>query len=96
MIGFGAWWRTGAKPMNGRVLRGIVRGKSIEVYEDVGFSDGEAVELVVRRVSPHDQRPGEGILRTEGALADDAEWDAIMDEIQRSRKQERRPQWEDA
>jgi hypothetical protein len=27
------------------------------------------------------------------ALADDTEWDAIMQEIQHSRKQERRPQW---
>jgi hypothetical protein len=35
-------------------------------------------------------------LRTEGALATDTEWDAIMDEVHRSRKLERRPQMEDA
>jgi hypothetical protein len=29
---------------------------------------------------------GEGILRTAGALADDPEWDTIMEKIQRGRK----------
>jgi hypothetical protein len=36
--------------------------------------------------------PGEGFLRTEGALADDPEWDSIMEEIHQARKVERRPQ----
>ena len=39
--------------------------------------------------------PGEGIRRTEGALADDSEWDAIMEEIHQDRRQERRPQTEE-
>jgi hypothetical protein len=30
-----------------RVLRGIVHGKIIEVTEDLGMSDGQAVELIV-------------------------------------------------
>ena len=29
---------------------------------------------------------------TEGALADDTEWDAIMEEIHQARKADRRPQ----
>jgi hypothetical protein len=38
------------------------------------------------------RQPGEGFLRTEGALADDTEWDGIMEEIYRARKIERRSQ----
>jgi hypothetical protein len=30
-----------------KVLRGIVRGKTIEVTEDLGMSDGQAVDLLV-------------------------------------------------
>ena len=82
--------------MSHKVLRGVFHGNVIELEDDAGISDGERVEVVVRRIVPQGRQPGEGFLRTEGALADDSEWDAIMDEIQRSRKQERRPQWEDA
>ena len=31
------------------------------------------------------RKPGEGFLRTEGALADDKEWDAIIAEIYQER-----------
>ena len=40
--------------------------------------------------------PGEGFLRTEGALADDPHWDSIMEEVQQARKIERRRQAEGA
>ena len=30
-----------------RVVRGVVRGKTIEVREDLGMLDGQAVELIV-------------------------------------------------
>lgn len=30
-----------------KVLHGVVRGKTIEVTEDLGMSDGQAVELIV-------------------------------------------------
>ena len=82
--------------MSQKVLRGVVHGNVIELEDDAGISDGEQVEVVVRRVVPQSRQPGECLQRTEGALADDSEWDAIMEEIQQSRKQERRPQWEDA
>jgi len=82
--------------MSNKVLRGVVRGNVIELKDDAGISDGEQVEVIVRRVVPQGRQPGEGFLRTEGALAEDSEWDAIMDEIQQARRQERRPQWEDA
>ena len=75
-----------------RVVHGVVHGKTIALEEDPGLADGQVVELTIRAVVPPTSRqPGEGFLRTEGALADDTEWDAIMEEIYQSRKQERRP-----
>jgi hypothetical protein len=56
------------------------------------FGEGAEVEIQVRAIRPT-RKPGEGFLRTEGALADDTEWDAIMEEVQQARKLERRPQW---
>jgi hypothetical protein len=38
------------------------------------------------------KKSGEGILRTAEALAKDPYWDAIMEQIQRSRRVELRPQ----
>ncbi len=74
-----------------KIIQGKVRGRTIELTEDLGLCDGQEVEVVVRPVTLSPERkPGEGFLRTEGALADDPYWDAIMDEIHRSRKLERR------
>ena len=76
-----------------RTIHGVVRGKTIAVEEDLGLAEGQAVELTICTVplpSTADRQPGEGFLRTEGALADDTEWDGIMEEIYRARKQERR------
>jgi hypothetical protein len=82
--------------MTNKVLRGTVHGNIIELEDDAGISDGEQVEIIVRRVTPHGGQLGEGLLRTQGALANDSEWDSIMEKIQQSRKQERRHQLEDA
>jgi hypothetical protein len=43
------------------------------------------------RKLPAIQTWGEGIKRCAGALADDPEWDAIMEEVHQGRKLERRP-----
>jgi hypothetical protein len=68
-----------------RTVHGVVHGKTIEVDEDLGVAEGQAVEVQVKVV--HASKPwGEGILRTAGALADDPEWDAIMEEIHQARK----------
>jgi hypothetical protein len=82
--------------MSNKVLRETVHGNIIELEDDAGISDGQQVEIIVRRVTPQSSQHGEGLLRTEGALADDSEWDAIMEKIQQSRKQERRSQLDDA
>ena len=79
-----------------RVFRGIVHGNTIELHDKIDLADGERVEIFLRRVLSPDDRSGEGLLRTEGALADDPDWDTIMDEVHQLRKLERRPQWGDA
>jgi hypothetical protein len=75
-----------------KTLHGKVHGRMIELDEDVGVADGQEVEVQVKLVLAPTLKTGEGFVRTEGALADDAEWDNIMDEIHEARKDERRPQ----
>jgi hypothetical protein len=74
-------------------LHGIIHGNRIELNDPPHFADGVEVEVVIHPTKPKRQ-PGEGFLRTEGALADDTEWDTIMEEVQQSRKLERTSQWE--
>jgi hypothetical protein len=74
-----------------KTIHGKVHGKTIELDEDLGVADGQEVEVQVRVIPKTARKPGEGLLRTEGALADDTEWDAIMEEIYQARKLERRP-----
>jgi hypothetical protein len=66
----------------------VIHGRTIELTEDLGLAEGQEVELTVR-TSPLPRR-GAGLLRTEGVLADDPHWDAIMDEIYQERKNETR------
>ena len=74
-----------------RVIHGKVRGKLIELDEDLGLAEGQEVEVTVRPISSGASRqPGEGLLRTEGALADDPYWDAIMEQIYQERKNDTR------
>lgn len=72
-----------------KTLHGIVHGRTIELMEDPGIAEGQNVELQLRIAGDAQREPGEGFLRSEGALADDAEWDAIMEEIHLGRKLER-------
>jgi hypothetical protein len=76
-----------------KTIHGKVHGKIIELEEDLGVAEGQEVEVQVKVVPPT-RKWGGGILRTAGALADDTEWDAIMEEIYKARKVERRPQGE--
>jgi hypothetical protein len=74
-----------------RVLHGIVHGRTIALEDDLGLAEGQVVELTIRKiVPPTGRQPGEGLLRTEGALADDPHWDAIMEEVYQDRKSESR------
>lgn len=74
-----------------KVLHGKIHGKTIELGEDPGLGDGQDVEVSVRTIPPGQARnTGDGLLRTEGALADDPYWDQIMDDIYQERKTDTR------
>ena len=75
-----------------RALHGKVHGKTIELDEDLGMAEGQEVEVRVKVLRKSDRKPGDGFLRTEGALADDTEWDGIMEEIYQARKHDRQPE----
>ncbi len=76
-----------------RVLHGVVHGKTIELSESAGVADGQEVEVVVRFSMP--SRPwGEGIRNSAGGWS--GQWteedDRILEQIQRDRKRETRPE----
>jgi hypothetical protein len=77
-----------------KTVRGKVHGRTIELDEDLGMVEGQEVEVRLRIIQPV-RKWGEGILRSAGALADDPEWDTIMEQIYQDRELERRPQMED-
>jgi hypothetical protein len=75
-----------------RIVSGTVHGNTIELDEDLGIAEGQAVEVQVKLVPLKKKKEwGEGILRTAGALAGDPEWDAAMEEVYQARKQDRPP-----
>jgi len=76
-----------------RILHVRVRGRTIELDEDPGVAEGQEVEVRIE-VTERRREPGEGILRTAGALADDPYWDAIMEEVHQGRRRESRSQVE--
>ena len=85
--------KAGDSPMT-RTVHGVIRGKTIELDEDLGLAEGQDVEIILK--TARTQRTwGEGILRTAGALADDPYWDDIMEQIHQDRKRDRQPQMED-
>jgi hypothetical protein len=74
-----------------KLIHGTIRGRTIELTEDLGLAEGQEVEVSVRTVPEAPTRkPGEGLLRTEGSLADDSDWDGIMEEVHRERKNDSR------
>jgi hypothetical protein len=69
-------------------LKGIVRGKTIELEQATGLPDGQSVSVVVRPVPPPQR--GDGLRRAFGSWADDAEGlDAFLDQMRRDRDQQR-------
>lgn len=73
------------------IIHGRIFGRTIELTEDLGLTEGQEVDVSVRVVPPSPVRKaGDGFLRTEGALAEDPYWDAIMEEIHRERQDDSR------
>jgi hypothetical protein len=77
-----------------RTIQGTAHGNTIQLNEDLGLAEGQQIEVRVT-VLPSPRVWGEGLRRCAGALADDPEWDAIMNEVHESRKLERRPMAEE-
>ncbi len=82
-----------------KIVRGKVRGKTIELDEDPGVIDGQDVEVRLTMINPTKKLPGpprewtaSGTSPTAGILADvcDEEDDRILEEIHRDRKRETR------
>ena len=72
-------------------FRGVVHGRIIELDEEVGLPDGQAVSVSVQPVG-RQLAPGEGIRRSAGAWADDAEeLDKYLEWIRQQRKTSRPP-----
>jgi hypothetical protein len=78
-----------------KTLHGKAHGRTIELDEELGFSEGQEVEVQVKPLSKAKQW-GEGILRSAGGWADYPEMDAIMEHIYQARKLDRRPQMENS
>lgn len=67
--------------------RAIVHGRTLELLSDPGLPDGQEVDV---QISPTPaKKTGEGILRSDGILADDNEWDQIMADIHQDRAPKR-------
>ena len=72
-------------------FRGVVHGRIIELDEEVGLPDGQAVSVSVQPVG-RQLAPGEGIRRSAGAWADDAEeLDKYLEWNRQQRKTSRPP-----
>lgn len=72
-----------------RVAHGIVRGKTIELDEDLGLPDGGHVEIVVRTAAGSETW-GDGIRRSAGGWVNYPEVDAVLEQIHQQRQSERR------
>jgi hypothetical protein len=71
-----------------QVMHGVVQGKTIQLAQETGVPDGQEVEVVIRpiTVSPPTEPWGEGLRRSDGALAGIPGLDEDMHEILRERK----------
>ena len=67
------------------VVEGVIHGKTIELAADPGIPDGQKVEVTIRPVADREAQI-EAILRTSGSMADDPDFEAVMEQIQRERK----------
>jgi hypothetical protein len=77
-----------------KTLHGKAHGKTIELDEDLGLSEGQEVEVQVKPMQQV-RKWGDGILRSAGGWANHPELDAIMEQVYQGRNLERRPQMGD-
>ena len=71
------------------VLRGVIHGKTIELEQESGLPDGQAVAVTVQPINEKARMlaPGEGIRQSAGGWAEDAEsLDEFLEWNRRQRK----------
>ena len=68
-------------------LTGVIHGKTLELDQPTGLPDGERVSVVIQSTAASQKTaPGEGLRRSFGGWADDAEGlDEFLKEMRRSR-----------
>jgi hypothetical protein len=73
-------------------LKGVIRGKTIELEQEPGLPDGQSVAVTVQPLQEKRLPPGEGIRRWAGAWADDAKGlDEYVEQLRENRDQDRPP-----
>jgi hypothetical protein len=77
--------------MMGKIMHGVIRGKTIELAEDPGVDDGQEVQAALT-VVPSAKAWGDGIRPSAGGWADYPEVHRVMERIQQDRKRDRRSQ----
>ena len=76
--------------MTGSTFKGIVRGKTIELDAEPGLPEGQAVTVTLRP-SSESLPPGEGLRRSFGGWADEAQQvDEFFEQVRQQRKAMRR------
>ena len=68
------------------ILKGTIRGKTIELERAPGLPDGQEVSVTLSAAAP----AGEGLRRAFGGWAGAAELDAFLKELRRDRQLPRR------
>jgi hypothetical protein len=76
------------------VFKGVVRGRFIELERAVNLPDGEQVTVVVHTLQNEPRLPaGEGLRRSFGSWADDAEGvDKFLEQLRTDRDRDDRPE----
>lgn len=69
-------------------IEGVIHGKTIDLTTDPGLADGQAVRVIVKPLSTPEQRR-DAILRTAGSMANDADFEAAMAQVERDRRSAR-------
>lgn len=68
-----------------KIMHGVVHGRTIELNEDPGVTDGQQVQIVLTAV-PLQGSWGEGIRRSAGAAADVPGFDEAFRQVEQGRK----------
>lgn len=72
------------------VVKGVVRGKTIELEREPGLPDGQEVTITMQSSGPRRLPPGEGLRRAFGGWADEAEeLDKFLEWNRQQRKRSR-------